>query len=242
MGIAADYLQLVETVGRRLPLPDVQSVHIAKYRADPEKSSKFGALVLCDGTVGLTYTGLDDALLALQDSSLHEPLVGRSPLQAAQLFTGTAAWQRSLGLAAINAISQYTLKRCGCPLPDAGDTVERLDLQAGDHVGMVGYFPPLVASIRARSLPLTVIELDTRWWCHNGDFEVTGDAGKLRRCNKVVCTGTVLVNHTADAILQHCASAQKVLVAGPTVGCLPDPLFARGVTLVGGCTVTDTAK
>ena len=36
--------------------------------------------------------------------------------------------------------------------------------------------------------------------------------------------------------------ADTVLVAGPTVGCLPDPLFTRGVTLVGGCTVTDTAQ
>ncbi len=240
MDIAGDYLELVETVSRHLALPEVASVHVAPYREDPQKSSKFGALVLRDGTVGLTYTGLDDALLALQDPDLYQPLVGNSPLRAARLFAGAQAWQRSLGLAAINAISQYAFKRCRYLLPEAGDTIERLRLQAGDHVGMVGYFPPLVASIRARALPLTVIELDPQWWCREHDFEVTEDTTRLRRCSKVVCTGTVLVNHTADAVLQQCSSAQTVMLAGPTVGCLPDPLFARGVTLVGGCAVTET--
>jgi uncharacterized protein (DUF4213/DUF364 family) len=242
MDIAAEYLQLVEKVGQRLPLPNVQSVHIARYEEDPDKSSKFGALILTDGTVGLTYTGLDGALRELQDARLSEPLVGASPLQAARLFVGESPWQRSLGLAAINAISQFAFQHCACPLPATGHTIDSLDLHPGDHVGMVGYFPPLVESIRALALPLTVVELDQRLWCRTGNFEVTEDAGKLRRCNKILCTGTVLVNHTADEVLQHCTNADTVLIAGPTVGCLPDPLFARGVTLVGGCTVTETAQ
>jgi len=242
MGIAAEYLQLMEHVAQRLTLPMIQSVHIAEYQHDPDKSSKFGALVLTDGTVGLTYTGLDDALLALQDASLSEPLVGASPLQAARLFIGESAWQRSLGMAAINAISQFVFNRCASLLPAAGHTVDYLDLQSGDHVGMVGYFPPLVDSILALSLPLTVIELDERLWRRTGTLEVTADTAKLQRCSKIVCTGTVLVNHTADTVLQHCTGAKTVLIAGPTVGCLPDPLFTRGVHLVGGCSVTDTSQ
>lgn len=241
MDIAAEYLQMMQIVGQRLALPAVQSVHIAKYQDDPDKSSKFGALILADGTVGLTYTGLDDALLALQDVGLSKSLVGASPLQAAQLFIGESAWQRSLGLAAINAISQFAFKRCAYVLPAGGRTTAYMDLRAGDHVGMVGYFPPLVDSIRARLLPLTVVELDRRLWCSTHDFEVTGDAAQLRPCNKIVCTGTILVNHTADTILRHCEGAKTVLVVGPTVGCLPDPLFARGVTVIGGCSVTDTS-
>lgn len=239
--IAAEYTALVATIANRLMLPEVASVHVATYQDDPQKSSKFGALVLRDGTVGLTYTGLDDALLTLQDASLYQGLIGDSPLTAARLFTGAAPWQRALGLAAINAISQFTFARCGYALPEAGDTIARLNLHGGDHVGMVGYFPPLVASIRAQSLPLTVIELNPQWWCREKHFEVTDDTTRLQRCSKVVCTGTVLVNHTADAVLQQCTGAQTIMLVGPTMGCLPDPLFARGVTLAGGCTVTDTA-
>ena len=239
MDIATEYVELFTTVARHLTLPEIESVHIAAYQDDPQKSSKFGALVLRDRTVGLTYTGLDDALLTLQDATLYQDLIGASPLTAAQLFTGAAPWQRSLGLAAINAISQYTFTRCGYALADAGDTIGRLNLHPGDHIGMVGYFPPLVASIRAQTLPLTVIELDPKWWCREQNFEVTDDTARLQRCNKIVCTGTILVNHTADAVLQQCASAQTVMLAGPTMGCLPDPLFARGVTLAGGCTVTN---
>ena len=242
MSIADEYLKLVEMVGQRLAVPDVASVHVATIQGDPDKSSNYGALVLTDGTVGLTYTALDGALQALQDASLYTPLVGASPLQAARLFTGEAAWERSLGMAAINAISQFVFKRCSYDLPVSERTLTYLDLQRDDHVGMVGYFPTLVETIRALALPLTVVELDARLWCRVGSFEITPEAEKLQRCQKIVCTGTVLVNHTADAVLQHCTGAETVLVAGPTVGCLPDPLFARGVHLVGGCSVIDTVQ
>ena len=67
MSIASDYLRLIETIAERLTIPRVKSVHIGALQDHPEKSSKFGALVLTDGTVGLTYTGLDDTLRELQD-------------------------------------------------------------------------------------------------------------------------------------------------------------------------------
>jgi uncharacterized protein (DUF4213/DUF364 family) len=48
-----------------------------------------------------------------------------------------------------------------------------------------------------------------------------------------------MINHTIDNVLDHCQGAKAVHVLGPTTGCLPDPLFARGVTTVGGRRVTE---
>jgi len=62
----------MQTIGAKLQIPLVQEIYIAPFEPDPEKSSKFGALVLADGTVGLTYTGLDDDLLVLQDRCKYE--------------------------------------------------------------------------------------------------------------------------------------------------------------------------
>jgi len=103
----------------------------------------------------------------------------------------------------------------------------------------VGYFPPLVEQVRARDVPLTVIELDPHWIQRGDGSEVTLDPSRLRDCNKVLCTGTALINHTLDAVLSYCRNAEQICLIGPTAGCLPDPLFARGVTAIAGCQVTD---
>ena len=239
MGIASDYLDLIERIGRLLDIPLVQAMHIAPFEADPEKSSKFGAMILTDGTVGLTYTGLDGALLDLQDRTKTDNLVNTSPVQIAQLYAGEFGWQRSLGMAAINAVSQFVLKRSGYVLPAMDKTLDLLALQHGDHVGMIGYFPPLVEQVRARGVPLTVVELNEKWLQREDDFEVTSDLAHLSSCNKIVCTGTVLINQTIDSVLENCGDAEQILIAGPTTGCLPDPLFDRGVTMLGGSSVVD---
>jgi uncharacterized protein (DUF4213/DUF364 family) len=242
MSIANDYLDLIHRIGGILDVPPVRSIHIAPFEADPEKSSKFGAMILTDGTVGLTYTALDGALSDLQDRSKTDNLINTSPVQIAQLYAGEFGWQRSLGMAAINAVSQFVFEHSGYVLPAMDKTLDLLALEKGDHVGMVGYFPPLVEQVRARGVPLTVVELNEKWIQRTDGLEVTLDLAHLNSCNKVVCTGTVLINQTLDSVLEHCGNAEQILIVGPTTGCLPDPLFDRGVTLLGGSVVVDHRK
>ena len=239
MTIATDYIQLMQSIGEKLEIPPIKQIHIAAYDPDPVKNSKFGALLLADGTVGLTYTGLGDDLLVLQDRSLYESFLNESPVLMASLYTREEGWCKVLGMAAINAISQYLFARGGYSLPTGGKTVTHLALDRGDHVGMVGYFPPLVAQVREMDLPLTVIELDEQWLQNDALFEVTLEPEKLNDCNKIICTGTVLVNQTIDDLLPHFGNAEQVFIVGPTVGCLPDPLFDRGITQLGGSKVLD---
>lgn len=241
-GIASDYLQLMDIIGQRLDIPRIKAMHVAPLHADPRKSSNFGAMVLDDGTTGITYTGLDGALLDLQDHRRRRGLSGESPVQVARHYGGESGWQRSLGMAAINAVSQFVFKQSGYALPSMSKTLCQLALKKGDHVGMVGYFPPLVEQVRSAGTRLTVLELDDQWLQDADEFLVTLDPQRLRGCNKVVCTGTVLVNQTVDSVLQHCRGAGQILIVGPTMGCLPDPLFDRGVTLLGGSQVVDAER
>ena len=55
----------------------------------------------------------------------------------------------------------------------------------------------------------------------------------------MVSTSTLLLNDTLDRILAGCPGARWFAMIGPSAGCLPDGLFARGVTLVGGTWVRD---
>ena len=68
----------------------------------------------------------------------------------------------------------------------------------------------------------------------SGRLRITTDARELRSCDKVLCTSTVLLNDTLHAVLAACPAAQAFVMIGPGAACLPDPLFARGVTLLGG--------
>ncbi len=242
MGVTNDYLSLIQRVGGRLDIPPVRAIHVAPFEPDPEKSSKFGAMVLTDGTVGLTYTALDGALSDLQDRTKTDNLVNISPVQIAELYAGASGWQRSLGMAAINAVSQFVFKQSDYVLPAMDKTLDLLTIGKADHVGMIGYFPPLVEQVRAKGVPLTVVELNEKWLRRADDFEVTSDLAHLSSCNKIVCTGTVLINQTIDSVMENCGNAEQIFIVGPTTGCLPDPLFDRGVTLLGGSIVVDHRK
>ena len=217
-------------------------MHVAAGAGDAANSGKFGAIVLDDDSVGLTYVDLDGARSALRSRPEPRRLIGRPPLDAVRWYAGDAGWQRSLGMAAINAISQHVLAGSGYALTGADRTLDGFAVSPGDHVGMVGYFPPLVEQIRALNVPLTVIELDEQWLQQERLFRVTLDVTALAACNKVLCTGTILVNQTLDVVLASARNAQMLYLIGPTLGCLPDPLFARGVTAVDGRQVLDRAR
>jgi uncharacterized protein (DUF4213/DUF364 family) len=46
-----------------------------------------------------------------------------------------------------------------------------------------------------------------------------------------------IVPHSLDQLLGFCRVARQVIVAGPTASMYPDPLFDRGVTVLGGIAV-----
>ena len=91
-------------------------------------------------------------------------------------------------------------------------------------------------SIGAR---LTVVELNPALAGEADGYRVTLDATELESCDKVVSTSTLLLNDTLDRMLGHCRQARWFAMVGPGAGCLPDALFARGVTLIGGNRIDD---
>ena len=112
----------------------------------------------------------------------------------------------------------------------------------GDRVGMVGLFPPLLRIARQARIELVVVEKDATLVAEHPELDITLDVTALRTCNKVLCTSTTVLNDTLDEVLANCTAAVHVGVVGPTAGFLPDPLFARGVHVLGGRTVADGGK
>jgi uncharacterized protein (DUF4213/DUF364 family) len=61
----------------------------------------------------------------------------------------------------------------------------------------------------------------------------------LADCNKIICTGASLLNDSLDATLAVCPTAATIVLVGPTVGCFPDEIFARGIAAVAGTEIVD---
>lgn len=239
MGIAAAYLEMVQEIARHVAIPRVREVFVPPLQTDPDKSGEFGAVVLEDGSAGLMFVLLDDTLQRLHSAVDAAALQGADVVELARGFTGHDPVSKALALGAINAVGQFVLGRADYRFDYTTDSLGLFAPHSGDHVGMVGYFPPLVRQLRDRGISLTVIELDESLVQHHKDFRVTLDPAQLDQCNKILCTSTVVLNDSIDDILRHCSHAERVGIIGPTAGFLPDPLFARGVDTVGGNRVLD---
>ena len=262
--LATDLLHVVSQLASAQPLPLVRQFELPPQSPMPAvkdsgRTNNFAALVLEDGSVGMTYVALDQALQGLRRSPQLNSIKGMDPLEIASLYQRDAGWQRALGLAAINAISQYALRNNQTlshslnytlkPMPDTlsvllpGTAIENPGKPSTeDHIGMVGYFSRLVKPLTTMGARVTVVELQEQLVHNEPNLEVTLDTSKLANCSRVIITGTTLLNHTIDNILGYCTNADQILMVGPTASCIPQPLFDRGITLMGGYQVTETDR
>lgn len=248
MSFATDLIAELERATAGCPIPRVRALHLPPPEAAESRNGEFCALELDDGALGLSYVLLGGILPRLAASDDPHTIVGMDALQLAREFAAPAAGaggdaeiRRTLGFAAANALSRTVMERMGFAPPRALDSIGGIDPQTGDHVGMVGLFTPLLKQVTAAGAQLTVIELNPDYAGHYDGYRVTLDAAALEDCNKVLSTSTILLNHTVDDMLAHCRKAQRIVLIGPSAGCLPEPLFARGVTVVGGSWITDRA-
>ena len=244
MSFAAAYLAQLETFAACGPLPRVKALHLPPLLSEEQRDAnrgEFCALELDDGSLGLSYVLLDDTLAAFHRAEGSFALAGADVLTVARGYADGSGLRKTLGFAAANALTRCLYERAGFIPPPAGDSIGQLDPQASEHIGMIGLFKPLLGRVLASGAHLTVVELNPDLAGERDGYVVTLDAAALEACGKIVSTSTLLLNDTLDRMLGHCRNARWIALVGPSAGCLPDALFARGVTLLGGNWVTDGA-
>ena len=202
----------------------------------PGKEGEFCAVQLDCGSVGLAFTLLDGTLAALHARGADS---GRAAMDLVRGYAEGDGAARALGLAAINALTRRLYDRAGFVPDDSVDSFGSLGLKAGDRLGMVGYFTPLIEQARALGIPVTVLELKAELVREEAGLVVTLDPGRLAGCNKIVSTSTLLLNDTFEAVSAAWRGAEAVAIVGPSAGCPPDALFAAGVSAVGAAWVVD---
>ena len=236
MSFNQDLIDAIEAACQDKNVPAVSGIHLPPARADGTPCKKFGAVELADGSCGFFSTHFDNALPALRSAIESTPILSHCALSLAQQFASKSAARCALGLGASNALSQHHFVTTPHQLDLAPDPLVGLHPRGGDHVGMVGFFRPLLDLVPDEA-SLTIIEQDARFLGEVGRFTVTLDLAQLKDCNLVFITALTLLNGSLDEVLSHCSASARIAVLGPTASCLPEPLFARGIEAVGSARV-----
>ena len=213
----------------------------------------YTGVVLNTGHAGMSYTPIQEIPEAVCCPRSHAKMPAAGKLlnmQIAELMDYALddnALKAAVGIATINALSAILLEDEACQYkPSAyGNALDLVKITGEDTVAMVGAFPPFIKRIREITNKLFVIEKNPRVAGKGDMIEIESEA-RLReiipQANIIVITGVTLVNHTLGSILDLSKKASEIVIVGPTASVYPEPLFARGVTVMGGVRIVDAAK
>ncbi len=212
------------------------------FSPDRIKENHFGVIILQNNCAGLIYTALSDEFEKASEQLNPDKFTGKSAIQLLKSLIGhgRTAMEEMICMGLVNALSDTIMNH---QTPDPRnyqmDSLEFLNLQPSDHVGMVGFFPPVVKKIEEKKIPLTIIEKKKDLLQTSPYWHVTLDPQELTKCNKVIITATTVLNNSLDDILSFCRNADLRILIGPTAGFLPEPLLARNINVIGGSIVKD---
>ncbi|UYP46086.1 hypothetical protein NEF87_002371 [Candidatus Lokiarchaeum ossiferum] len=241
MTIAEEFLTILHEIDAKFPFPMIKDIYIPQYSPESPEKTSFGLIQLEGGASGIIYLSLSPVYLEQAASLALDSFPGQNPFSVAQWLSHShsSELQKALALGTINAMSSYFFDQSKLPLDFTTNSMGNFALKKTDHVGMVGFFPPLVKQLGDQKIPLTVIEKKESLVQTHPKWKVTLDPLCLKGCNKVLITSTTVLNNSLDDILKYCTSAEYIAVIGPTAGFIPDPLFDRGVDILGGSAIVD---
>jgi uncharacterized protein (DUF4213/DUF364 family) len=235
--------ELAELIFLKIDRMEIEASQLSiKHFFSPDriKENHFGVIILQNNCAGLIYTALSDEFEIASEQLAPDKFIGKSAIHLLKSLIGhgRTAMEEMICMGLINALSDTIMKH---QTPDPRnyqmDSLEFLNLQASDHVGMVGFFPPVVKKIEEKKIPLTIIEKKKDLLQASPYWQVTLDPQELMKCNKVIITATTVLNNSLDHILSFCRNADLRILIGPTAGFLPEPLLARNINVIGGSSV-----
>ena len=163
---------------------------------------------------------------------------------ATEFLNRASSWdmaERILGIATINALSKivfdahpekYSIER--------GNLIDVIEVRPEDVVVLVGLITPFVPVFKEKAKKLYILERGSRK--EEGVLPDTACEEVIPKADVAVITGSSLVNGTVDRLLELASGARVVALVGPTISCVPDPLFRRGADYVGGMMIRDADK
>jgi len=193
----------------------------------------YTAVLLEDGGAGLAYTWRDGTAGCSHEHGWGDA-EGAPAVRLLDLLLAGGGLQRSIGMAAANALNHAAALRLPEDDGPAGSLVRQLGIARGTRVSMVGFFPPVARVLRELGAELDVVD----------DAKGIGDQGEFgERLTKwaevLVMTSTALLGGTADGLLAAAGSSTRVALLGPSTPLVPAIFDGTRVELLGGMVPRD---
>ncbi len=242
MKLSQEYRMLARRIASHIELPAVHGLHLPHSVEAAEKPDEFGFVFLEDGSVGPFYTSLDDSLPRLWHRYPDPSALRTEPLSLIERFGSDDRAESAVALGAWNAISQHLMRRAGFSPSAASASTASTGIgqpTAGERVGMVGYFCPLVERLLEKGVQVLVVEKKPERVEIVEGVDLAATPAELAHCDQVLCTASTLINDSLEDILSHSRGCGRFSLIGPSGSGLPDLLFERGVDSVGGIEFTD---
>ncbi len=156
----------------------------------------------------------------------------------------TSPLKSAIGVAAINAVSQKILfdeEYESHKIVFDSDPLDMIEINPDDTVVMIGAFTPYIKRLKGKVNNLYVIERNVRAISKEDITTYPEESRRelLPKTDILIASGSTIVNQTIDEILSLSEKAREIILSGPTASVIPDPLFKRGVTCIGGMKIYD---
>ena len=145
--------------------------------------------------------------------------------------------ERTLGLAAINAVSQYHIDLSNA---EWVDVLELIPEGAG-KIAVIGNMPPLVRELREKNYEIYVFERNAKLWDKN-TYSDALEYHLLPEMDAVIASASCLVNGTIDMLIDRAKRAKLFVLTGPTGQLLPEFLRGTRVTHIAAMKVVDLER
>jgi uncharacterized protein (DUF4213/DUF364 family) len=198
----------------------------------PVRSVTVGAhwTAVCSRHCGLATTIIGDKP---HDHTTVVHDAGRLHLKSARELAEYARSENTLeagiGLAAINSL--LDVDETNAVEINASEVLMRRG--AGKNMALVGHFP-FIPRLRKSVENLWVIEQHPS----GDDYPAQSAEDLIPRADVVALTGSALINHTMDGLLDLCRPDALVMLLGPSTPLSP-VLFEHGVNIIAGSRVID---
>lgn len=145
------------------------------------------------------------------------------------------------GLAVMSALTTGMLKNSD--KYEIIEDAEIIDLwkdyfQPDDVIAMVGAMP-LFSRLKPLCSRIILLDKHADRYAVPEDIELVDSAERLSEADVLIATGSSLVYHSTEELIEKTPKARLKAVIGPSVTLPPEPFWDRGVQFVGGAIVDD---
>lgn len=191
------------------------------------------AVELDNGSVGVAYVLREHLKPGCSVFPFGQMMIGKTAAEIAQWAAcGIDDLQKGIGIAVLNAASH------SLPLKDEENNEKPFGIAVRDtdSVGIIGYIPPVVKSMRQKAQKIYVFDQGI-----SKEEDPAGlvapmekQAELLPACDIVIMSGTTLINGTLDGILELCPKAREAVLIGASAPMYPEAFRDTKVTILAG--------